>query len=540
MNIKRYIYLASLFIAGTSLTSCEMFNDFLDVVPDNRTELDSEDKILAMLTSAYPDVTYLTACEFSSDNVDKLNVTYPVNERYITELATWNEVTENQNDAPSFVWQGMYGAIASANQILAAIDELDQDNLSDKIKAAKGEALMCRAYAHFVLVNMFCQAYNPDYADTDLGLPYMFKAETTLNPQYERGTLADFYAYLDADVELGLKLISDNIASIPKYHFGIKSANAFAARFYLFYQQWDKAVECANRVLGSNPETELRDLAKNKAFGWDNNGMNLYAALDYIDSGQNCNLLLNTGMSQIGTCFGPFSMYTEYNHGYLLATTETFFAATAPWGETAEGDINQHTISQSGSYDKVFASRVPYLFEYTDEVAQIGYPRVVTVPFTIEETLLVRAEANVMLENYNDAISDLNIWIGNYLVAPYTLTEGKVTLWSNRTDYYTIEKPTIKKEFELPAAPIASGMQENLMHITAFIRRIETLHTGLRFFDVKRYGYTINRRTLGIRDTEKNTQGVEEVTDFLSPRDPRYALQVPNDVISAGFEPNPR
>ncbi len=540
MNIKRYISLAALFIAGTSLTSCEMFNEFLDVVPDNRTELDSEDKILAMLTSAYPDMTYLTTCEFSSDNVDKLNVTYPVNERYITELATWNDVTESQNDAPSFVWQGMYGAIASANQILAAIDELDQANLSDNMKAAKGEALMCRAYAHFVLANIFCQAYDPTHADTDLGLPYMFKAETTLNPKYERGTLADFYAFLDADVELGLTLISDNIATIPKYHFGIKSANAFAARFYLFYQQWDKAIACANRVLGSHPENDLRDLKKNKNFGWDNNGMNLYATLDYINSGQNCNLLLNTGLSQIGTAFGPFSLYTEYNHGYLLASTETFFAATAPWGKTDEGAINQHTISQSGSYDKVFASRVPYLFEYTDEVAQIGYPRVVTVPFTIEETLLVRAEANTMANNFDAAISDLNIWIANYLVEPYELTQSKVTAWANKTDYYTAEEPTIKKEFESPAAPIASGMQENLMHITSFVRRIETLHTGLRFFDVKRYGYTINRRKLGIRDTEKNTQPVEEVMDYLAPRDPRYALQVPADVISAGFEPNPR
>ncbi len=539
MNIKRYITLSLLFAAGVTLSSC---NDFLDVVPDNRTELDSEDKIVSMLVSAYSDYPYFTSAEFSSDNVDKLDVKYVDSELYISELAKWKDVTEAQNDAPSLVWQGQYGAISTTNAILDAIENYEGE-LTDRLKAAKGEALICRAYAHFILANLFCHAYSPEHAATDLGLPYMQEAETTLNPKYERGTLEDFYAKMELDVAQGLTLISDNIATVPKYHFGVKSANAFAARFYLYYQKWDKAIECASRVLGSNPANDLRDLVANKEFGTSNNGYNYYATLDYVNSKHKCNLLLVTGMSQMGLAFGPFQMYTEYNHGTYLAFTETFYARTAPWGEMDNSSINQGAFAITSGVDKRFFARVPYLFEYQDEVAGIGYARTVTVPFTVDETLLTRAEAYVMSKQYDKALADMNIWLDNYLVnvddEDYTLTEAEVTRWAKRTDYYKYDAPTIKKKFEAPAMVIEEGMQEDLMHISAYLRRLETLHTGLRFFDMKRYGYSCYRRELGTLVNDYK-QDIKSIIDHLEPRDNRYAIQIPLDVMAAGFEPNPR
>ena len=45
----------------------------------------------------------------------------------------------------------------------------------------------CALPIYFVLVNVFCQHYDPAHPD-DLGIPYMEKAETELDPKYERGT----------------------------------------------------------------------------------------------------------------------------------------------------------------------------------------------------------------------------------------------------------------------------------------------------------------------------------------------------------------
>ena len=59
----------------------------------------------------------------------------------------------------------------------------------------------------------------------------MDELETTVNPSYDRGTLATTYQRIAADIEEGLPLIDDNIYSKAKYHFNKKAAYAFAALF---------------------------------------------------------------------------------------------------------------------------------------------------------------------------------------------------------------------------------------------------------------------------------------------------------------------
>lgn len=46
----------------------------------------------------------------------------------------------------------------------------------------------------------------------------MDELETTVNPSYDRGTLATTYQRIAADIEEGLPLIDDNIYSKAKYH----------------------------------------------------------------------------------------------------------------------------------------------------------------------------------------------------------------------------------------------------------------------------------------------------------------------------------
>ena len=56
-NIRTYILLAGSLFA---LASC---NDFLDTIPDDRTEIDSEQKITNILVSAYPEVSTILISE---------------------------------------------------------------------------------------------------------------------------------------------------------------------------------------------------------------------------------------------------------------------------------------------------------------------------------------------------------------------------------------------------------------------------------------------------------------------------------------------
>ena len=60
-----YTTLISALCLGT--TSC---SDFLDEMPDNRTELTTEESITKVLVSAYPMTTNFHIGEFYSDNID--------------------------------------------------------------------------------------------------------------------------------------------------------------------------------------------------------------------------------------------------------------------------------------------------------------------------------------------------------------------------------------------------------------------------------------------------------------------------------------
>ena len=91
---------------------------------------------------------------------------------------------------------------------------------------------------------------------------------------------------------------------------------------------------------------------------------------------------------------------------------------------------------------------------------------------------------------------------------------------------------TVKKELH-PEFTIEKGTQENMIHAILHARRITTLHEGLRWLDIKRFGITVYRRYM--RD-----DGGIDITDQMDADDDRRAIQIPSDVISAGMKPNPR
>ena len=68
-----YTTLISALCLGT--TSC---SDFLDEMPDNRTELTTEESITKVLVSAYPMTTNCHIGEFYSDNIDENRQQKPV------------------------------------------------------------------------------------------------------------------------------------------------------------------------------------------------------------------------------------------------------------------------------------------------------------------------------------------------------------------------------------------------------------------------------------------------------------------------------
>jgi tetratricopeptide (TPR) repeat protein len=496
-------------------------NKFLDEAPDNRTELDTDEKITKLLVSGYANHVFVLTTEMMSDNIDEKESSATSFSMLQDQMYAWSDIVEVGNESPKAVWGAYYSAIAAANQTLKAIEE--QGN-PERLDPQRGEALMIRAFHHFYLVNVFAKHYSEKTGNSDLGIPYIETPETTVSPTYERIPVAEVYKKIEQDIEEALPLIDDNIYSALKYHFNRKAAYAFATRFNLFYRKYDKAIQYASEVLGSNPDGVLRDFSHIPNLA----RQQLPLATDYIRPEHNANLLLMVCYSRIGTVFGNYSTGKKYMHSSYLAGTETI-QAEAPWGIYTSSLYRIPSLSYSSGY--VTQPKMPYMFEYTDPVAGIGYTHTVYPALQSDEILLCRAEAYIMKEDFENATKDLALWVSRHTTSTVELTRSLINTYYENLAYYTPDEPTPKKKLN-PEFSITEE-QENFLQCLLQIRRIETIFEGLRWFDIKRFGIEIYRRHLDANNSVT-------VKDFLPVDDPRRAIQLPQDVINAGLPPNPR
>lgn len=533
MKKINFIYVA--LGAVLTLASCD---DFLNTIPDNRAELNTEAKVASMLVSAYPNKSTVLLTEYGTDNVLDNGAQYTVYYKNQEDVYLWKDVSTDTNDDPKYVWQSYYTSIASANQALQAIDELGNPA---SLVPQKAEALMCRAYCHFALANVFCLPYNPETADKDMGIPYSEKPETQVVVNYERGTMAELYAKINSDIEAALPYISDEVYSVPKYHFNKKAAYAFAARFNLFYVQPDKSnyqkvIDYATQVLGSNPGSVLRNYSSYIPLGRTDIGN------AFVQASESANLLILPAYSATGRLLG--GMGVRYNSNLTILSNETYRAA-GPWGEYIAGAENYLILSTklyvNGAPNGVFP-KLEEFWEATDKTGNSGYAHTVNILFTTDETLLCRAEAYALQGKYAEAATDLNTWQSTHCRNSVAgrgplpeLTRERINAFFGKLPYATIppiaedgSDRSIKKVLHPQGFTVESGEQENLIQCILHFRRLENKYDGQRWFDIKRYGIEVvhNRENMS--------------PDILTHDDLRRAIQLPYDVVSAGLTANPR
>ena len=521
--MKKYIGF-SIIALGLTLTSCD---DWLDKLPDNRMELQTPSDVSNLLVSAYPSAHPAYLLEMYSDNTDDcVNPSWSEASRFQAQAYNWEDITETgEDESPQELWNRHYLAIASAN---AAIDLIEGKGSPAEYSEQLGEALLCRAYAMFQLSTVFCKAYNPATASTDLGLPYPTHPEKVVGTVYTRGTMEDLYGQIDKDLQRGLPLVSSNYSK-PKFHFNTDAAKAFAARFYLYKGDFAKAITYATEVLGADPTAKARDWDAYKALN-----MNQQIRPEaWVSADEKCNFLLQTVYSEWGAISGPYLYGEKYAHSYRITYDEDI-ASKGPFG-AANSTFKQRVWSNT-ALANLFHRKVPYEFEYTDLQAGIGYAHAEYAVFTTEQLLLERAEAYALSGELQKAVDDYNTIMKIYQNYPKTFTLKQIVDFYNGVDYYTPKKATVKKHFVKPVYTIdAEGSdQEALLQAILHLRRIMEVGEGYRMQDVKRYGIVIYRRQTNTSFT------ISAVTDSLTVDDPRRAIQLPQDVITSGLEPNDR
>ena len=534
MKIKNIIYKGSLMLASVAiLASC---SDQLDTLPDNRTTLDTPKKIAGLLVTAYPDRTPTLFNEWMSDNTDYMGAQNSQGNRGGDQYFFWQEQTEGGNDSPEQVWMLYYEGVYKANEALAAIEDQGGPK-NDILRNSKGEALLIRAYDHFILANEFCRPYNGKTSTKDAGLYYAtgiadFSAAAE---QSNRGTVADVYAKIAADIEAGIPLLNDTY-EVPKYHFNKQAAYAFATRFYLYYEKWEKAKEYADKLLGSNPAASLRDYRALQAMPLSKSEQAVKIAEAYCSASANCNLLVQTSVSNAGMAIAPWLTSKRYTLTNYLSETE-LFQSNNIWGTSSNLIWKPFTVN-SGESNFALLMKLPREFEIRNTTTGSGYLRTLNVDFTMDEALLNRAEAEIMLGQNDAACADMTIWMKNFFNTNVTLTPTSVQTYFKTVPYAYADAakmvPSFKKHISPRFTIDAEGsVQESLLQCLLNFRRIETVHQGMRWMDIRRYNIEIPRRLIGANG--KPSQNL----DWLEKDDPRQVVQIPQSIREAGVAGNP-
>ena len=536
-------------VALIGLSSC---SDFLEKVPDTRVYLVNLDQLEQLLITGYNDHNYAVLCEYSSDNVGDTNApdkdgnryNYSSYSRYDEQIYAWQDVDLDisASDSPSGLWQGCYSAIAAANAVIEKVEEFEATgeiegqpmSFRDKARLAaiKGEAHMIRAYHHYILAQIFCMPYRgPQISATLPGLPYATKPETELYPKYDRGTLEEFYQNIEKDLQIGLANVTDEFYEVPKYHFNVAASNAFAARFYLAKREYDKVVQYATAAFkGNDPEALRNDY-------WDHQE-------DFIEWEDGARYY--TSIERPGN-FMLMDTYTEWFRRW----GSRFFTM----GDGMRASIQGPGPSWNGEYMPFFRNSVlgspsaPQYgwffyatyweqFEYTDKIAGIGYPHMVRPEFTSQETLLFRAEAYLFLGDIDAAFEDLYRWNHEHIMQGDMATNnGTMTELEKAkiVSFYGGKDPGsgIVRKFHIDEVCPSDKYQltpeiEPYLNCVQHFRRMQNAHLGQRWFDIKRYGFSITHK-----------MGKDDIYT-LEVLDPRYAIQIPAEVIGAGLEPNAR
>ena len=499
MDIKKYIY-ALIFIGV--LNSCD---NYLDELPDNRIVPNTLEKLAKLNTSAYSIADYV----FTDQLTDLAGPTgnYPAGIGSVPPNTGSNVITPNDfaayrwqdipglfQSTPTFFWNYSYAAIAHVNEVLNVIDETSGNTRHRE--AIKGEALLLRAYHHFMLVNIFGMHFDEN-ANINLGVPYITSPETSFQPSYKRKTVKEVYDLVEKDLLEGLKLINDDFfKGSKKYHFTKTAGQAFASRFYLWKKDYAKCITYSNLVLGAD--------ASEKIINYDRIQGSTYAQIAQLYSSvdRKSNIL----MGQVYSLYPIFSQGYRLNADDVRNTTRGLFAN--PMNST---DKRLSIGLYRGGVTTVILPRINRLFERATLSSQTGTYYHIEQLFKMEEVLLNRAEAYLLddAKNISKALESLNILATNRLNGgKYSLSDGTRNFFNtNGSDVNTVL-----------AAILSERKKEFWMH-------------GLRWFDIKRHNIVVRHQL-------PKDEGGDMLV--LPKGDLRRALQIPQSAIDNGITANPR
>lgn len=458
-------------VAGMLCASASSCDEYIDITPRGSITVDSARQYYELIVN--PMRSYMpTAFHYLSDNTwaKESNIIGNENLSFDAINFTFNEQADRTILADNNLYENMYSNILRSNLV---IDNIDAAEGSDEIKRlAKAEARTFRAFDHFLAVNTYAKAYDPQTAAQDGGVCIVDHYDLESTPQ--KATVAQVYDFIIKELQESVELLQEKPVNI--YHPNKAFGYAMLAKVYLFHREWEKAREYAEKSLALNAAlvdyNEINAIRGNllrygEVYGEDRNP----EVLSYLWIGSGWNLetviLYNYGMisPELIALFGPNDLrYTMF-----------FFQRNQPV-----------TYFDAGSgADLWIQTLTNQKFMYT------------TVGMRTAEVYLILAEAEARLGETDKALANVNLLRSKRLSGTDTALD-------------------------------APDSQNEMIQIIIDERRKELLFGFNRFFDLKRFNLepafakTITRIFPVVNKT------VEQKTYTLKPNSRLYIIPFPH------------
>jgi hypothetical protein len=366
---KKFIWGTVIIILLTGFSACKKF---LDLSPKNdigeSEALNSKDRIQRALTGAYSrlqDQNYygfewMNAIWLSDDNTTAFSAG-------TTDLQFDTHDILASSNTMEICWGTMYEAINAANNVIDAVDKVNDPSFTDEEKKdISGQAYFIRGLVYFDMVRTWG------------GVPLILKPTRGFDSSSNkaRSTAQQVYAQVLDDLnqaETRLpETLNRNIATK-------KSAQALKARLYLYLQDWANAEVYASKLIEDQTDYSLVD-PYDQLITVKNNKENIFE-LNYTPNDGN----------PLASLFFPPGLGGSYRIG---PTQEIVNLLEQP---SVAGKRN---VLISSYNNEVYGNRYRAVSsnEQDDDVAILG----------LAEMYLIRSEARAHLQKIPDGLADLN------------------------------------------------------------------------------------------------------------------------------------
>ncbi|RPD98879.1 RagB/SusD family nutrient uptake outer membrane protein [Aureibaculum marinum] len=494
---KIFIIFIGILATNVLFTACD--KDFLETSPTDQIGADvvtaTTDNAMAALNGIHR-ALYIRYGSQGRGGAGHFNMHMSeMGEDHVFNSSTWTTAlrwiltdspTNSYNTAH---WAMFYEWIANANILIAGIDDAvgeqdDKDNI-------KGQALLYRAYCHFMLVQTWAGRYVKGQNNDQLGVP--LKTEPSTEP-IARSTVEEVYTQINKDIDDAIVLLEGK--SRPnKSHLNQSIAKGLKARVALVQGNWDIAAQYA---------VEARD-------GYDLMDQETYKKGFSTSLDQNSEFMWASHIVEDQTnYFGNLGAYISRNYSSSSIRANPRSINKPLYDMIPETDVRKILWSEDGEHadlpDGYEISSNHSRYPYTNQkfLAESTSVSLMDVPMMrAAEMYLIEAEA--LARDGQDGLA----------------AQVLFDLVSTRDDNYVLSTNT----------------GQDLIDEIMIQRRIELWGEGFRWLDLKRLALPLNREEPGSNHTSSRVGGVLRV----EPDDNRWVWLIPQDEMDANplMEQNP-